>query len=211
MRVRHWLAAAALSAVALAPAAALAQTAKVDDSALKSSIEKRISANTSLKSDDIKVDADNGVVTLTGKVHSEAQKTTAARLAHVSGVTRVDNKLEVEPATAGTTGMKAKSKTDKAVDKTASGAKTAGKETKKAGESVGEEITDGWITTKIKTDMVGEDALKDSDINVDTTEHVVTLKGTVLTAAGRARAVQIAKGTKGVTKVIDNLTIGPKK
>ena len=211
MGVRHWLAALAVSAVAIAPTAALAQTAKVDDSALKTRIEKRISADTSLKHDDIKVDADNGVVTLTGKVHTQAQKTAAARLAHVTGVTKVENKLEVEPATAGTTGVKDKSKTDKAIDKTETGAKKVGKETKKTGESVGEEITDGWITTKIKADMVGEDALKDSDINVDTTEHVVTLKGTVVTAAGRARAVQIAKGTKGVTKVIDNLTIGPKK
>ena len=56
---------------------------------------------------------------------------------------------------------------------------------------------------------MGEDLLKGSNINVDSDDHVVTLKGTVMTPAGRTRAVAIAKGTKGVKRVIDNLTIGP--
>ena len=53
--------------------------------------------------------------------------------------------------------------------------------------------------------------LKESDINVDVENHVVTLHGTVLSAAGRARAVDIAKKTDGVNRVVDMLTIGPKK
>jgi osmotically-inducible protein OsmY len=97
-------------------------------------------------------------------------------------------------------GAKSEKTMDKAVDKTKSGASEAG-----------EAITDAWITTKIKTDFVGEDALKGSDINVDTNNHVVTLKGTVATPAGRARAMEIAKTTKGVTRVVDSLTISPKK
>jgi osmotically-inducible protein OsmY len=72
-------------------------------------------------------------------------------------------------------------------------------------------INDAWITTKVKTNFVGEDVLKGSDINVDSNKHVVTLKGTVPSAAGRARAVQLAKSTKGVTRVIDQLTIAPAK
>jgi osmotically-inducible protein OsmY len=58
--------------------------------------------------------------------------------------------------------------------------------------------------------FVGEDLLKDSDINVDTDNHVVTLKGRVMSAAGRAKAVEIAKNTEGVHRVVDRLTIGPK-
>src|SRR5437762_3249610 len=72
-------------------------------------------------------------------------------------------------------------------------------------------ITDAWITTKIKTDFVNEDALKGSDINVDTNKHVVTLKGTVTSLAGKTRAQEIAKTTKGVNRVINELTIAPKK
>ena len=60
----------------------------------------------------------------------------------------------------------------------------------KAGlNKTGEKITDAWITTKVKWFFVGEDALKGSDINVDTKDNVVTLKGTVKIAAGKTRAV----------------------
>jgi osmotically-inducible protein OsmY len=39
----------------------------------------------------------------------------------------------------------------------------------------------------------------------------VTLKGTVTTAAGRNKAGVIAKGTEGVRRVMNQLTVGPKK
>jgi osmotically-inducible protein OsmY len=38
----------------------------------------------------------------------------------------------------------------------------------------------------VKWFFMGEDALKGSDINVDTVDHVVTLKGTVTWRAARA-------------------------
>ena len=70
-------------------------------------------------------------------------------------------------------------------------------------------LTDPWITMKIHSQFVPEDALEDSDIDVDTTNGVVTLSGTVATATGRARAVAIAKATDGVKSVNDKLTISP--
>jgi osmotically-inducible protein OsmY len=39
----------------------------------------------------------------------------------------------------------------------------------------------------------------------------VTLKGTVTSAAGRARAAEQAKEVEGVHRVVNQLTIGPKK
>jgi osmotically-inducible protein OsmY len=72
-------------------------------------------------------------------------------------------------------------------------------------------ITDGWITSRVHERFVGERLLKHSDISVDTDDHVVTLKGTVVTAAGRKRATSIAKGTEGVHRVVNHLTIDAKK
>jgi hyperosmotically inducible protein len=117
---------------------------------------------------------------------------------------------------------KAGDKTEKAAEKvgekTADAARATGTAGKKAGEKtmdaakdVGANINDGWITTKVKTDFVNEDLLKGSAINVDSNNHIVTLKGTVASEAGRDRAVQIAKTTKGVSRVIDQLTIAPAK
>jgi hyperosmotically inducible protein len=75
----------------------------------------------------------------------------------------------------------------------------------------GEVITDGWITGRIHERFVGESLLKHSDISVDTDRRVVTLTGTVVSAAGRRKATRIAKRTEGVHSVVNHLTIGPKK
>ena len=73
----------------------------------------------------------------------------------------------------------------------------------------GNAIKDGWITMKVHSQFVPEDALKDSDIDVDTANGVVTLNGTVASAAGKTRAVAIAKATDGVTSVTDHLRVAP--
>ena len=223
MRIRGVIAALALGAAVMLPSSAQAQAetaAKVDDSALKSRIETRLKSAAALKDDTITVAVENGVVTLTGTVDSKAQSLQAARLAHVKGVTNVENKLDVESKTEKTM-EKAEAKTGKTMDKAGEKAERAGETTKdaaaKAGEktketagTAGEAITDAWITTKIKADFINESALKGSDINVDTNDHVVTLKGTVASLAGKSRAEQIAKSTSGVKRVINTLTVAPK-
>ncbi len=215
MKLRYLIGAAAVAGLALTPAAALAQAthpaapaSKVDDGALKSRIESRLKGSATLKDSDIDVAVDHGVVTLSGTVHSEAQSLRARSLAKVSGVTDVTNKLTVDSKT--TRAMdKAGNKTDhamdKAGDKTARAARKA--DAKASAGGLDANITDAWITTKIKTSFLNEDPLKGSDINVDTNNHVVTLKGTVASAAGRTRAVSLAKQTKGVARVVNNLTI----
>jgi len=69
--------------------------------------------------------------------------------------------------------------------------------------------TDAGITSAVKSKMAVDDTVKASDINVDTHNHVVTLNGTVRSTAEKERAVMIARNTKGVTSVVDNLTVGP--
>jgi len=75
----------------------------------------------------------------------------------------------------------------------------------------GEVMTDAWVITRVHGRFVDEALLNDSDISVKSTKHVVTLKGTVLTKAGRTRAGTVALGTEGVHKVKNQLTIGPKR
>lgn len=70
-------------------------------------------------------------------------------------------------------------------------------------------VTDNWIKMKIYTLFVPEKALDDSDIDVDIRSGVVTLNGTVMTAAGRERAGAIAKATDGVKGVTNNLRVAP--
>ena len=163
-------------------------TAKPTDGELKDRIEHRLETSTMVGKYDIKVSVNNGVATLRGDVATAAQKADAARLAKVTGVSKVENNITV----------------NKDADKTL--ADRANKGLNKTGEA----ITDAWITTKVKWFFLGEDALKGSDINVDTKDHVVTLKGTVKSAAGKTRAASLAKQTDGVKSVVNQLTISAK-
>jgi hyperosmotically inducible protein len=91
------------------------------------------------------------------------------------------------------------------------GAKAEARETKQeaknAAANSGNAINDSWITLKVHSQFVPEDALKDSDIDVDTNNGVVMLNGTVASEAGRARAIAIAKATDGVKNVMDHLRV----
>jgi len=78
-----------------------------------------------------------------------------------------------------------------------------------AANRAGEVLSDGALTAKIKSKMALDDLVKARTIDVTTINKVVTLKGTVSSAAEHDRAVQLAKETAGVTQVVDRLS-GPK-
>jgi len=69
--------------------------------------------------------------------------------------------------------------------------------------------TDPGITTAVKTKFATDDTVKANDINVDTKNGVVTLKGEVPTAAAKTRAIELAKATNGVRDVVDAITVTP--
>jgi hyperosmotically inducible protein len=104
-------------------------------------------------------------------------------------------------------GDKTKEVAGKTADKTKEIAGEVVEKSKDVVSATGEQITDGWITTKVSGKFVDETLLKDSKINVDSKDHVVTLKGNVRSDAARARAVAIARGTEGVVRVIDQLVV----
>ena len=95
----------------------------------------------------------------------------------------------------------------KTADKTTQIAGEVGQKTKEIVSTTGEVITDGWITTKVSAKFVDETLLKGSNVNVDTNNRVVTLKGTVGSDAAKARAAAIARGTEGVTRVVNQLVV----
>jgi len=75
-------------------------------------------------------------------------------------------------------------------------------------DDAGGQLSDSWITGKVKGQFVGVDVLKGSDMTVDTgNDGVVTLTGTVPNETARARAIEIARTTRGVRKVVDNLKV----
>ena len=67
------------------------------------------------------------------------------------------------------------------------------REAKESGRTVGTGVNDGWLWVKTRFDLAAADDLRDSTINVDVDKDVVTLTGTVASAAQKTRAEAVAK------------------
>lgn len=81
------------------------------------------------------------------------------------------------------------------------------REARESGRTVGSGANDGWLWVKTRFELATADDLRDSTINVDVDNGVVTLSGTVATAAQKTRAQNVARAVEGVTNVRNNLTV----
>jgi hyperosmotically inducible periplasmic protein len=80
-------------------------------------------------------------------------------------------------------------------------------EAKNAGSAIGSGIEDGWIHFKVRGALALVDDLRDSTINVDVDNNVVTLRGSVANAAQKAKAEAEAKKIDGVKSVSNKLEV----
>ena len=77
----------------------------------------------------------------------------------------------------------------------------------KGTSTIGQGANDSWIWFKAKSALATTDDLRDSTINVDVANDVITLKGTVTNAAQKTKAVSVAKAIEGVKSVTDQLKV----
>ena len=82
-------------------------------------------------------------------------------------------------------------------------------EADKGSSTIGQGVNDSWIWFKTRASMLVTLDLRQSTINVDVTNDVVTLKGTVETPAQKVKAEQVAKGIEGVKAVKNELKVAP--
>jgi hyperosmotically inducible periplasmic protein len=72
---------------------------------------------------------------------------------------------------------------------------------------LGDTVAEAALTAKIKSKMALDDHVNARAINVDTSGSVATLTGVVASADERKRAMQLARDTEGITRVVDKLEI----
>lgn len=82
-------------------------------------------------------------------------------------------------------------------------------EKEKGSSTIGQGANDMWLWVKTRSSLLGTSDLRESTINVDVVNDVVTLKGTVETAAQKAKAEQVAKDIDGVKSVKNELKVAP--
>jgi len=75
------------------------------------------------------------------------------------------------------------------------------------GRTAGRNIDDAALTTSVNAALVADKPSNFTRIDVDTTNGVVSLTGTVETPEQRRRAEQLASRVDGVTRVINNLQV----
>lgn len=118
-----------------------------------------------------------------------------------------DKKICVKEAKAAETRAKADAKTS--MPRAAANEPAAEKSTApvRKKESAGEYVDDASITAKVKAAVLGDDSLKSTEINVETYKGIVQLTGFVRSRADIDKAVQVAKGVKGVKSVKNDMIV----
>lgn len=154
------------------------------DTFVTAKIKTKLATDDAVKSQQIEVQTQNGVVTLTGNVDSQEAKDRALELAKfTNGVAHV---------------------TDMVAVRTASGTGDA----PEPNRTIGERIDDAGITMNVKTRLLDDPVVKGLAIDVDTRNGVVFLTGSVRSEAEKDKAIQLVKDTSGVREVQANLRIG---
>jgi hyperosmotically inducible periplasmic protein len=134
----------------------------------------------------VEVVAQDGNVTLSGIVKHPADQKMARQVAlSVDGVKSVRNEITYVPD---------KQNTDSAVKKTA--------------HKVERPVKDAALEAHVKMRLLDNMGHNAFDVEVEASRGVVSLRGVVKTDSYRDTAVQTARGTKGVRKVIDLLKVG---
>ena len=199
-RVSAWLSAAVLAVATVA--------CSQSDPGITTAVKAKLAADDTVKAYRIDVDTKSRVVTLNGQVDTARARARAVELAKTTGgVTDVVDNLSVVAGVTPPGGLDdaAMSRArDAAKDSTAT-ADTGKRDTVgTAGSAAG----DAALTTKVKTKFLADTSISGLKIDVDTKNDVVTLSGTVPTAAEKRKAVEVAKATDGVKSVVDNLKVG---
>lgn len=80
-------------------------------------------------------------------------------------------------------------------------------EAEKGASTIGQGANDSWIWFKTKAALTAVNDLRDSTINVDVANDVITLRGSVATAAQKTQAETAAKSIEGQKGVKNELKV----
>ena len=124
------------------------------------------------------VNVTDGIVSLSGKASSMAQKELTTEYAKdVEGVKGVKNEMTIVETPAN------------------------------PGETTGEKIDDASITAQVKASLLSHRSTSALKTGVETTDGVVTLRGIAKNAAEKSLVTKLATDINGVSSVVNNMTI----
>jgi osmotically-inducible protein OsmY len=164
--------------VAAEPGTKANMAQRFEDATLTATVKSKLLWNSVTEALNIDVDSEAGVVTLKGRATSPEGKDLAGSLAsNTDGVTSVNNLISISAA-----------------DSIAS-------RTEPQTSNPAEQLSDAWITSKVKSSLIYSRNLDGLNIKVETKEGLVTLNGVVANFAEKELAVEITRNIRGVKGV----------
>lgn len=143
----------------------------VSDTTITTQVKARLESEVDLRDSDISVSTANGEVTLEGSVSHADARSTAEDAARSVEGVRVVHN-NLEASTS---------------RMTAGGTQQA--------------VSDTWITTKVKSELLADSVSQGFDVNVKTKDGVVALEGTVENEQAIEHVREIVAGVEGVKRV----------
>lgn len=140
-----------------------------------------------------------------GRQIDQATSKAAEKIDEAAGkaAVKIDQVADKASATIDRTAGEVAQKVEEATSTVRQEAEIAGRKLDKAGDV----ITDAGITAQVKAAILAYPGLKSLEINVDTTNGVVKLTGTVDSPIDRQRSAEIAAAVAGVKSVSNQLTV----
>ena len=158
------------------------------DTWITTKVKSALAAHKDVSAIHTKVRTIGGVVTLSGKAGSTAEKELAERYARgIDGVQDVHNKIVVMPVRKG-------------------GAQVHDERSGPGDRLLGN-IDDSAITGRVKASLAGDRGTSALNTEVDTRDGVVTLSGTAASDAEKTLAERLARNVKGVRSVDNRIEV----
>ncbi len=157
---------------------------EVEDAAITARIETMFLLNEHLSPFNINTTTKEGHVTLTGSVHDDVQRNLAEDLARsAKGVKSVHNQITAIPTVVG----------------------------EKERRGFRQKWNDKTISASVRARLLYHRQFRGLRIGVSTVNGVVTLHGVVGTAEQKKALGRVAADTRGVKRLVNNLTVSPRK
>lgn len=151
----------------------------VEDASISAAVKSKLMWSKQADGMSTEVSTRFGRVTLRGEASTAADRALAERLAlNTNGVLSVDNQIKVNAQKA-----------------------SVGDSSKSAAKDAGADISDSWITTKVKSTLLYSSNVAGTAIDVSTDKGIVSLSGKLGSGAEQALAIELAQNVRGVKSV----------
>lgn len=171
-----------------------------EDGVITSDVRSKITEDEKLRGLILNVKTDNGIVTVSGKAHTQDEIDRALELArNTPGVVSVNSLIKVDAAS-----------TSDVLTPTPEDRKTVVEKGQKELDEAADISGDTKIENEVKSKFAADDMIKSRNIRISSRDGVVTLKGSVRSTEEQDQAMRLANSVSGVREVRNELLIDTK-